>query len=218
MSSNSRKWLSTRDIAELSGYSRRHITRMVAAVPRRSWLYREGWIVKAGPNYRVLDCFPLRHFILKLGLKARWISFLRHMIECEAMFYSTGRSMYDNPKATREIPDQQKRSLRYRAVKLAAAAFADVLVSHPGALVWEPGHWDKEDGAMVWHEGAWQLRAGHPAEDAWMQMLCEAHPDGDKYRAMLEEAAERQHSGEERRDGYFRELAEIDYASTLAGK
>jgi hypothetical protein len=140
------------------------------------------------------------------------------MIECEAMFYSTGRSMYDNPKATREIPDQQKRSLRYRAVKLAAAAFADVLVSHPGALVWEPGHWDKEDGAMVWHEGAWQLRAGHPAEDAWMQMLCEAHPDGDKYRAMLEEAAERQHSGEERRDGYFRELAEIDYASTLAGK
>jgi hypothetical protein len=49
------------------------------------------------------------------------------------------------------------------------------------------------------------------------QMLCEAHPDGGKYRAMLEEAAERQHSGEERRDDYYRELAESDYASTVAG-
>ena len=49
------------------------------------------------------------------------------MIECDAIFYSTGRSMYDNPKATREIPDQQKESLRFRAVKLAAAAFAEAL-------------------------------------------------------------------------------------------
>jgi cation transport regulator ChaB len=218
MSSNPRKWLGTRDIAELTGYSRRHITRIFAAVPRRSWLYREGWIVKAGPNYRLLDCFPLRHFILQLGLRARGISFLRHMIECDAIFYSTGRSVYDNPKATREIPDQQKESLRFRAVKLAAAALAEALENHPGAFAWEPGHWDKEDGTMVWHEGAWQLRVDHPAADALMQEMLAAHSHGSEYRAMLEEAAERQHSGEERRDDYYRELAESDYASTVVGK
>jgi hypothetical protein len=190
---------------------------MVAAVPQRSWLYRKGWIVKAGPNYRLLDCFPLRRLILKLGLKARGISFLRHMIECDALFYSTGRSMYDNPKATREIPDEEKRSPSYHAVKLAAAAFAETLINHPDAFAWEPGHWDKEDGAMVWNDGAWQLRMDHPATDAFLQLIT-ARSGHSEYRTRLQEAAEQQRNGEERRDDYYHELAKSDYASTIAGK
>ena len=71
---------------------------------------------------------------------------------------------------------------------------------------------------MVWHEGAWQLRADHPAADALMQVMLAAHSQGSEYRAKFEEAAERQHSGEERRDHYYRELAESDYASAVAGK
>jgi hypothetical protein len=191
----------------------------MAAVPRRSWLYRTGALVKAGANYRLQDGFPLRLFCLRLGLQARDVTMEKHLIECSALLFTNGRDMFANPKATGNIPQHQPAALTYRAAKLAATAFYQAIRDNldRSAFIWEDGYWDKEDGATVWHEPGWQLRMDHPAADAFMQLLLEAHPDGGEYRAMLAENLQRQRSGEERRDDYYRELARNDYASTVAG-
>jgi hypothetical protein len=212
MSPDSRKWLSTSEIAALIGLSRRHVSRMFFEIPKRHWLYAKRILVNAGGNYRFMDSPFLRHWCVNMGLHVRRIPVREYSLKCAAYFFSTGRDVSNNPGATREMPPLPRSALR------AAAAFLQSL--DKDSLVWGEGYWDKEDGAMVWHDPGWEFalpESGgfNPAAEASFAGLRELTGKSE-YQAEIDEAAERQRSGEERRESHWRKIEEVNYASTAA--
>jgi hypothetical protein len=85
--------------------------------------------------------------------------------------------------------------------------------------VWREGYWDKEDGAMVWHEPGWEFnpktKSGERAWKTYFVGLCESIGKSE-YQHEIDEAAERQSSGEERRESHWRKIEALNYASEVA--
>lgn len=185
---------------------------MFSEIPKRHWLYAKRILVNAGGNYRIMDSPFLRHWCAKLGLYVRRIPEREHFLKCAAYFFITGRDVSNNPAATRETPPLPRSALR------AAASYLQSL--DKDSFVWREGYWDKEDGAMVWHEPGWEFaypKGGgiNPAVEAFFAGLRELTGKSE-YQAEIDEEAERQRSGEERRESHWRRIEEVNYASTAA--